>query len=62
MIDNGQLLGWGESTYGQLGVSVATTTKIAPVPAFGYVVGIAAGEQHTLTLTGKNILANIWNF
>ncbi|MFY0563436.1 MopE-related protein [Archangium lansingense] len=53
---NGQVLAWGQNTYGQLGDGT-TTTRTAPVPVAGLppARSIAAGLSHSLAVSGDGI-------
>jgi alpha-tubulin suppressor-like RCC1 family protein len=55
---DGKLYAMGSNTYGQLGISDTTTYRDSPVlvPSASNVIGVAAGMQHSLYITGDGKL------
>jgi alpha-tubulin suppressor-like RCC1 family protein len=56
--DDGKLYAMGNNEYGQLGISDTTTYRDSPVlaPSASNVIGAAAGEHHSLYVTGDGKL------
>ena len=52
--ENGQVYSWGYNGYGELGIGNTASHQIdiQAIPSLNNIVAIAAGEKHSLALTG----------
>ena len=52
--ENGQVYSWGDNAYGKLGIgnTVSPQVDIQSIPSLNNIVAIAAGDYHSLALTG----------
>ena len=52
--ENGQVYSWGDNQYGELGIGNTNSPQvdIQVIPSLNNIVAIAAGDYHSLALTG----------